>query len=123
MIGGVVPTGNEAVISLAVHHASGEKHDVFAVINTGFTDLPTLPRSLIVALGLIWRGSEEAILGDGSVTQFDYFDADIDWDGSVRSTSVHATDGDPLVGMALLAGYELTIQVVPGGRVTIAALP
>jgi hypothetical protein len=45
------------------------------------------------------------------------------WDGALRRTIVDEAGTDPLVGMKLLAGYELTIQVVPGGRVTIAALP
>jgi hypothetical protein len=53
----------------------------------------------------------------------DYFDAVVEWDGAVRPITVHATNGETLVGMALLAGYELTIQVVPGGIVKIDALP
>ena len=32
-------------------------------------------------------------------------------------------DTDPLVGMALLDGHELTVQVVNEGRVSIRALP
>ena len=40
----------------------------------------------------------------------------------MRRTAVIAADSDPLVGMALLAGDELTIQVVLGGVVAITAL-
>ena len=33
------------------------------------------------------------------------------------------TGGDPLIGMALLEGYRLTIDAVDGGRVTIEPIP
>jgi hypothetical protein len=36
---------------------------------------------------------------------------------------VEAADAAPLLGMALLKDHEVTIQVVRGGGVTIAALP
>jgi len=36
---------------------------------------------------------------------------------------VDAVDIDPLIGMSLLSGYELTIQVAAGGKVIISLLP
>jgi hypothetical protein len=36
---------------------------------------------------------------------------------------VEACDAQPLLGMALMQGSELRMQVLPGGPVTIAALP
>ncbi|WP_179130992.1 hypothetical protein [Candidatus Entotheonella palauensis] len=44
------------------------------------------------------------------------------WDGALRRLAVDAAETDPLVGMSLLYGYELTIQVQEGGRVIIQAL-
>jgi clan AA aspartic protease len=123
VISGAVPTGREAVVPVTIHDALGGRHEVLAVVDTGFTSTLTLPATLITSLGLVRRGSEEAILGDGSVVALDYFDAVVEWDGVVRPIIVHATDGEILIGMTLLAGYELTIQVVPGGTVKIVALP
>jgi hypothetical protein len=37
--------------------------------------------------------------------------------------AIDTADIDPLVGMRLLNGYELTIQAVVGGQVRITALP
>jgi hypothetical protein len=36
---------------------------------------------------------------------------------------IDAADTDPLVGMGLLYGYEVRIQAIEGGAVTIEALP
>jgi len=38
-------------------------------------------------------------------------------------SGVITAEGEALVGMALLDGYELKVQVRNGGRVTIKALP
>ena len=45
------------------------------------------------------------------------------WDGEVRRIRVDEADTDPLVGMALLNGYELKMQVHSRGKITIKRLP
>lgn len=45
------------------------------------------------------------------------------WDGQIRTIETNESEADPLVGMGLLEGYELKIQAVAGGLVTITALP
>jgi hypothetical protein len=40
-----------------------------------------------------------------------------------HGVAVDAADIDPLVGMRLLDGYELTVQAIVGGQVLIKALP
>jgi hypothetical protein len=47
----------------------------------------------------------------------------VDWHGQPWSAEVEAADAQPLLGMALLQGSELRIEVLPGGGVTIAQLP
>ena len=49
--------------------------------------------------------------------------AKVVWDGEERWVLVDDADTDALVGMALLKGYELKMQVRPRGRVTIKRLP
>ena len=49
--------------------------------------------------------------------------ATVDWDGQSRNVEVEAADAQPLIGMALMQGSELRVQVRPGGSVTIAGLP
>jgi clan AA aspartic protease len=123
MIIGVVNTHHEATIDLIVQSANGQGHDIDAVIDTGFTGFLTLPTSLIAALGLTWRGYASAVLGDGSLQQFDVYAATVIWDGQARLVEIDAAETDPLVGMGLLYGQEVRIQAIDGGTVTIEALP
>lgn len=64
-----------------------------------------------------------ALLADGRETVFDIYEASVVWDGQLRRVAVDAVDAAPLIGMHLLEGYELTIQVVRGGNVLAKRLP
>ena len=123
MIIGMVNAHREATIRFIVQDANGQGHDIEAVIDTGFTGFLTLPTSLIAALGLVWRGYASAVLGDGSLQQFDVYAATVIRDGQARVVEIDAADTDPLVGMGLLYGHEVRIQAIDGGTVTIEALP
>ncbi len=103
--------------------ANEQEHEVQAIIDTGFTGFLTLPSTLIDSLGLEWHGRQQAILGDGSLRQFDVYAATVLWDEQARTVETDAADTEPLVGMGLIYGYELRIQAVDGGFVTIEALP
>lgn len=81
-----------------------------------------MPPSLIASLGLRWKTLGRAILADGSERVFDVYVGEVLWDGKARRISVDEVDTDPLVGMALLSGYELKMQVRPRGKVTIKRL-
>jgi len=52
----------------------------------------------------------------------DVFEATVLWDDQTRHVAVLATQGDVLVGMAMLAGHRVTLEVEDGGSVTIEAL-
>jgi clan AA aspartic protease len=112
----------EARIRLQVQNASGQLEEIEAVIDTGFTSYLTLPPALISSLGLRWMSTARGILGDGSERLFDVFEAVVFWDTSERTVFVDEADVDPLVGMSLLDGYELKIQIRAGGKVTIKPL-
>jgi clan AA aspartic protease len=117
MITGVVD-GDEAFISLTVR-GPDESETIRAVVDTGFTSYLTLPPDVIERLGLSWHSSDKGVLADGSECLFDVFEGTVDWDGKRREILVDQADTDPLVGMTLLRGYDLQIQVRPGGNVTI----
>ena len=123
MIIGVVNASHEATIRLVVRGASGQEYEIEAIIDTGFTGFLTLPPALIASLGLAWRGLEQVGLGDGSPQLFDVYAATVIWNGQARTVEIDAADTDPLVGMGLIYGYELRIQVINGGTVTIEVLP
>ena len=121
MINGYVTVYREAIISLSVQGPEGQSREIDAVIDTGFNGFLTLPPSLIQELGLAWR--RRAMLADGSDSLFDIYEATVTWDDRLRRIAVDEVNSDPLIGMSLLYGYELTVQVVDRGRVVINPLP
>jgi clan AA aspartic protease len=123
MIIGVVNANREATIRLVVHGANGQSQEIEAVIDTGFTGFLTLPSSLIALLGLSWLGRQQAMLADGVVRLFDVYGATVIWDGQLRTVETDSADTEPLLGMGMIYGHDLRIQVVSGGTVTIEALP
>ena len=119
MMTGVVNAALEATIRLAVQGPSGQAHQIEAVIDTGFSGFLTLPPALVTALRAAWLGRQPGLLADGSVQIFDVYATTVLWDGQPRTVETEGVDAQPLIGMALLQGCDLRIQVANGGRVTI----
>ena len=72
-------------------------------------------------LGLRWSRRGRATLADGSTVVFDIYEGTLLWDGVRLTILVDEAGGTPLVGMSLLEGYDLHIQVADGGPVVIQA--
>jgi Fe2+ transport system protein FeoA len=53
---------------------------------------------------------------------FNVYEASVIWDGQVKIIEINESETDPLVGMGLIDGYELNIQGIADGLVTIKAL-
>ena len=109
----------EAIVQLAVIGDQQKKQGIRAIIDTGFTGSLTLPPSMIADLELIWFTQQEGFLGDGSRRTFDVYRGAVIWDGQLRVIEINASDTAPLVGMALLEGFELRVQAYEGGSVAI----
>jgi clan AA aspartic protease len=122
MITGTVSANREPVIQIHVLGAAGQEVERSAIVDTGFNGWLTLPSDLVAALGLSWKRSGTAILADGSLSYFDVYEAVLIWDGQAINVPADEADSDPLVGMALMRGYKITIEDVDGGAVTIEAL-
>jgi clan AA aspartic protease len=122
MIIGVVNEYHEAIIHLVVRGSNEPGQEIEAVIDTGFNGSISLPTSLIAELKLPFRSRGRAELADGSESIFNIFEAIVTWDGQPRRVAVDEANTDPLSGMSLLHSYELNVQVVKGGSVTIKSL-
>jgi clan AA aspartic protease len=122
MITGHVTSAREAIIRIAVRGTAAREETVDAIIDTGFDGFLTLPASFVSDLALQFAGATKAALGDGSEVSLDAFEAVVAWDNDERSVVTLATTGEPLVGMALLSGYRVALDVVEGGRVAIQAI-
>jgi clan AA aspartic protease len=123
MIRGVVNVQYEAVVQLRVRGPSGLESDVDAIVDSGFSSSLTLTTAMVTALGLTRQWGSSAVLADGSVRQFDIYEAEVGWSGTWQSVLVSAIGNETLLGMRLLAGHKLAIEVVPGGLVEILPIP
>jgi len=78
---------------------------------------------VIASLGLRWRTRGLVMLANGTEDHCDIYGAIVIWNGRPRNILVEAADTDPLVGMALLYGHDLHMQIIEGGSVVIEPLP
>lgn len=123
MIIGHVGAEFDAVISLTVRGFGGQEAQVEAVVDTGFSEYLTLPNEMIEALGLLLQSAVEVELANGARIIVHVYTAVVDWDGVPRLIPVQAGDIKPLVGMEMLRGYNLSIDAVDGGAVSIIKIP
>ncbi|HEX3599069.1 MAG TPA: hypothetical protein VHU84_02940 [Lacipirellulaceae bacterium] len=110
------------MISLELRGDDGKSQQAKAIIDTGFSGDLTLPQSMIDSLCLSWLCRQQGLLADGSLHTFDVYIGSIAWPGGERIVEIEAADIEPLVGMSLLEGNRLTIEVRGGGKVTIEEL-
>ncbi|MGC9504151.1 clan AA aspartic protease [Baaleninema sp.] len=122
MMLGFVNENREAIVRIAVGGLDSPKQMVDAVIDTGFTGFLSLPLSTIRAINLPWSFRDYGTLADGSDVIFDMYLATVIWNGQSKIVDVAASESDPLVGMSLLYGCNVQIDVVEGGTVRIESL-
>jgi clan AA aspartic protease len=122
MIVDAMNTQREAIVRLVIAGPGGQERQIEAVLDTGYTGSLTLPSAVVSALDLPFRGRGSVVLGDGSESEFDVHEATIVWAGERRLTAIDVAETDPLLGIGLLLGSELTVQVIPGGVVTVRRL-
>ena len=121
MIEGAVNAAYEAVIPLALQGPTGQSREVDAVIDTGFNGVLMLESSLVAELELPVVGKGYAVLANGLEEEFFLHSVTVLWDGQEKQLDAYASDIDPLVGMRMLEGYNLSVDVEIGGRVVIQA--
>lgn len=119
MIEGAVNAVHEAVVGLRLRGPSGRTRDIRAVVDTGFSRFLTLPPSMVSELRLAFSGVDRFVLADGSEVTLDVYAVTVLWDGRPRAVDVLAADTQPLLGMRLLDGHSLHMDVLDGGRVAI----
>jgi clan AA aspartic protease len=123
MIRGHVNARREVIIPVQIHAVLGQTVDIEATVDTGFSGYLTLPPTLIATLQLRYDRTEIYTLGDNSDVVFDIYQATLEWDGHDRDVFVLETESKPLVGMSLLHGHHLFVDVIDGGEVRIQARP
>lgn len=117
MIAGIVNGDFEAMLSLSICGSDGKFYTQDAIVDTGFNGWLSLSPDLIDRLNLKWKRRGRAILGDGSECVFNIYEAIVFWDGVYLTIPIDEADSEPLVGMSLMEGYQLMVQVFEGGKV------
>jgi clan AA aspartic protease len=120
MITGIVNADFEPIIPLSICGSDGKVYTQEAIVDTGFNGWLSLPPDLIAELNLKWKRRGRAILGDGTECVFDVYEAVLVWDGNMLTIPIDEADSEPLVGMSLMQGYQLTVQVFEGGHVELS---
>ena len=122
MIEGRVNSDNEAKVFLDIRDPTGSVRAIEAVIDTGFTKYLTLPQALISLFRMPYADRRVLILADGNSKAFDVYHAPLVWDGELKVVPAYAANAKPLVGMRLLEGYSLHMDIIDGGSVIIESL-
>lgn len=119
MIIGKVTPDLDATVLLSVQGRGDSVRDISTVVDTGFNGFLTLPPAVVRALRLPRLGTARAVLADGEERLIDLYEGIVVWNGQLRFIEIDVTESVALLGMAMLRGSGLSIQVVDGGTVTI----
>jgi clan AA aspartic protease len=101
---------------------TGSEVEIPVILDTGFSDYLTLPQSLIDELAFRRRDTTQIKLADGSFRRVEVFEGRVWWNYEWLTIPIQASEGDPLLGMALLHKHLLTVDVISQGDVTIETL-
>ena len=119
---GTVTSALKAIVHVFLRDASGELQETEVFVDTGFNGNLSLSPGLIENSGFVLLDEMTAQLADGSEVSVQIHGGQIEWNGNPRFVDVIATNGDPVLGMRLLKGSELRIEVRTGGAVIIEPL-
>ena len=119
MIRGIVNDRLELKVVVEISNEDGTFEAVEAVLDTGFGGDLTLPLDTVERLGLKYSRRVPLILAGDQRLECVVYRGFARWFGRVREIHVIAAEGQPLLGMTLLAGCKITIRVRPGGEALI----
>ena len=119
---GIVTPEREAILRVGVSGPTGRRREFDAVVDTGFNGFLALPRACVSALGLRYHSQATGTLADGSKTTMARYEVQIDWHGRTREVLALEVDGGPFLGMRLLEGNRMTVEIVSGGSLVIESM-
>ncbi len=102
--------------------ADGSSQECEGVIDTGFNGFLMLPMSVLASLGCAQFGTARVILADGREDVFETYTCTIVWDGQKQDVEVAGNESFSLVGMGMLQGFKVQLDVIDRGKVTIKTL-
>ena len=119
MIKGALTERLQPMVVVEISNGDGRFQPVEVLLDTGFSGHLTLPPQAVADLGLECVSRTPMILADGQEIQASVYGGLAKWFGEERKIYVLAMDGQPLLGMSLLAGSKITIRAQAGGEILI----
>ena len=101
---------------------SGTLQQFQAILDTGFIGMVSLPPSSIKRLGLTDPSPEAVTFANGETEMCNIYPATTIWDGERYSVSVYELGPEPLIGMGLLIGSRVAMDVYEDGPISIEPL-
>ncbi len=120
MIRGEVSADRLVVIQIRLVSWRGEYSNEKAVIDTFFSGHISLPLEMIRTLELPLAEHRSFLVANDEPIIFDLYEGAVVWNDEEVPMLVVSAEGPPTVGMKLLYGSHLTIDIVDGGDVIIS---
>ena len=112
----------QAWLTVEIVTPSGQLRPIVVALDTGFNGQIALPGVTIQRLELPEESSRLAITATGDRVRLTTYYRTMMWHGEPRIIEVVEADSEPLLGMELLLGNRVTLDVLEGGPVTIYPL-
>ena len=119
---GEITPDRQAVVGVVLKTIGGDDVFVDAVVDTGFTESLLVPREIIEECGFEYAEDIDFLMGNGVSDLLPAFRGTMVWHGGEIDLFVVASEAGPLLGMRLLEGSRLSMDVLDGGSVTIQPL-
>jgi predicted aspartyl protease len=109
---GRVTAAGDAVVTAQLRGPTERTLSVAAVLDTGFSDWLTLTPQQVAQLELVPREELRFDLADGSFSICRTFECEAKWPEAWRPIVVVQVDSGPLLGMLMLKGLRLSMDVI-----------
>ncbi len=119
MIIGRVNARLQSIVSITIRGPQAQEQTLEARVDSGFNGWLTLPPDIVTQLGLPAHYQDVIVLANGEQVNVVTYQATLLWDDNERTIPVFATGDFPLLGMKVLVGYRICLDMVDGGTVTI----
>jgi predicted aspartyl protease len=92
------------------------------IVDSGFEGDLTLPAEVVVTLDAVYAGEYPFTLADFTFRSRPVYRVLLDWMGEERDVAIVAMDGNALLGVGLLRGNLVQMEMDEGGEVIVGPL-
>ena len=122
MITGIVNPDFDPINHISICGSDGKVYTQDAIVDTGFNGWLSLPPDLIAKWNLKWkrRGRAFLVMEVNASSMSIKYKAVLFSGGNFLTILIDEGDSEPLVGMSVMEGYQLMVQVPEGGHVELS---